>query len=57
MAFVADRGISPTSKLVINQLTRKKTPQSVIDISNALSRNRERKTVLASDRLPILRKL
>jgi len=36
MAFIADRSISPTSKLVINQLAGTKTPQSVMDISNAV---------------------
>ena len=36
MGFKADRAISPTSKLIVNFLNERTTPQSVITISDAV---------------------
>ena len=36
MAFIADRTISPTSKLIVNYLTGKSKPESLIQISDAV---------------------
>jgi DNA-binding transcriptional regulator PaaX len=36
MSYKADRTLSPTSKLIIQHLTGKTTPESVIDLSDQL---------------------